>query len=97
MKRNKFIVSLVSNLNQNNGGSSSSRIDSTSTCSTILENNKIITNNNALVINTINETEGENDCVELRKEMVEAMKVLMDDCGEQNDELLLLRDQVNGK
>ncbi|CAH1099697.1 unnamed protein product [Psylliodes chrysocephalus] len=33
--------------------------------------------------------------LKLRKEIEEAVKVLMVDCGEQNDELLLLKDQVN--
>ncbi|XP_030748944.1 uncharacterized protein LOC115877021 [Sitophilus oryzae] len=47
--------------------------------------------NDALVTNTNNDkTDG--DCVELQKEIEEALKVLMNDCGEQNEELLSLSD-----
>lgn len=50
------------------------------------------TSTSSLEINKITEHE---NCFELRTEIEEAVKILMDDCGEQNDELLILRDQLN--
>lgn len=91
MERSKFMVSLVTNCNESNGASSS-RTDSTSTSS--LKINKI-NNDDALAENT-NKNENGN-CIELPTEIEEAMKLLMDDCGDQNDELLSLRDQLNSK
>lgn len=83
MSRNKFTLSLVSK-NETNDGSSSSRIDNTS--NSLLEINTI-NNNDALVINTNDESKSEN-CNELQKVIDEAIKVLIGNCGDQNDELL---------
>ena len=79
IRRSKYIVSLVSK-NETNDGSSSSRMDSTS--NSLLGKNKI-NNHDALVINNTNDQSKSENCNELQKKIDEAIKVLIGDCGEQ--------------
>ena len=67
-----------------------------STSNSLLGKNKI-NNHDALVINNTNDQSKSENCNELQKKIDEAIKVLIGDCGEQNDELLLWNKQVNGK
>lgn len=90
MSRNKFMVTLATATNSNETNGASSRTESISDSFLEIKANS---NNDAPVINfnTNNEIENEN-CLDLQHEIDEAVKVLMDDCGKENHELLLLSD-----